>query len=198
MSRPSFSFPILPSHVPQFPVSITQKICRVILRLSGWRIVGEFPDVSKLVLIAAPHSSNWDAIWGLLFKLSLGLNIKFLVKSEAFFWPLGAILRKVGGIPADRTAAHGVVGQMKTQFIKHERFWLLIAPEGTRKRVNKWKSGFWYIAHNLKVPVLLIYFHYPEKVIGIGPLIETSVNLNIDMQRIREFYRPWQGKRHGT
>ncbi|MDR3387120.1 MAG: lysophospholipid acyltransferase family protein [Rudaea sp.] len=191
-------FPRVPPNVPQLGPSIAAPVCRWILARCGWRIAGEFPDVAKLVAIAAPHSSNWDLIWGLLFKIGLRLDLRFIGKREAFFWPLGPLLRSFGGIPVDRKAAHGVVGQMRRQFEAHEHFWLAIAPEGTRKKVHKWKSGFWHIAHDAGVPILPVYFHYPERIIGLGPLIHPGDDGAADMARIREFYKPWQGRNRGT
>jgi 1-acyl-sn-glycerol-3-phosphate acyltransferase len=161
-------------------------------------MVGEFPNVPKLVAIAAPHSSNWDAIIGLLFKVGLGIDVHFIAKQEAFFWPLGSLLRALGGIATDRNAAHGVVGQMNTAFSTNPKFWLAIAPEGTRKKVTKWKSGFWHIARRVGVPILPVYFHYPEKIIGLGPPIVPTENLEADMARVRAFYAPFQGKNRGT
>jgi len=154
--------------------------------------------VPKLVAIAAPHSSNWDVVFGLLVKIGLRLDVRFIGKREAFFWPLGALLRNFGGIPIDRSAAQNVVETMRGEFAQHDRLWLAIAPEGTRKPVKKWKSGFWRIAHDAGVPILPVYFHFPERVIGIGPLMHPSADLDADMARIREFYRPWKGKNRGT
>jgi 1-acyl-sn-glycerol-3-phosphate acyltransferase len=192
-------FPIVPSHVPLLPPShIVAPICRKIFERCGWRVVGELPNVPKLIAIAAPHSTNWDVVWGLLFKVGMRLDINFIGKREAFFWPLGAFLRRVGGISIDRASAHGVVGEMRLQFEQREKFWVAIAPEGTRKKVEKWKSGFWRIAREAKVPILPAYFHYPEKTIGLGPLFYPSDDLEADMVKIREFYRPWQGKNRGT
>jgi len=192
------ALPALPAHVPQYPPSLFAAICRGLLRLAGWRLAGEFPDVPKLVVIAAPHSSNWDAIIGMLFKVGLRLQVRFIGKREAFVWPLGPLLRALGGIPIDRSAAHGVVEAIQHEFLSHERFWFALAPEGTRKKVQKWKSGFWHIARATGVPILPVYFHYPEKTLGIGPLFQPSADLEADMARIREFYRPWQGRNHGT
>ena len=190
--------PALPPLAPQYPPSLFAALCRCVLRLMGWRLVGEFPDVAKLVLIAAPHSSNWDAIIGLLFKVGVRLQVRFIGKREAFVWPLGPVLRALGGIPIDRAAAHGVVEAIQHEFVTHDRFWFALAPEGTRRKVQKWKSGFWHIARAAGVPILPVYFHYPEKIIGIGPLFLPTDNLGADMARIREFYRPWQGKNRGT
>jgi len=171
---------------------------RTLLRLGGWRMVGEFPDVPKLVLIGAPHSSNWDGVWGFAAKLALGLDIRIVGKHQLFWWPLGALLRRFGVIAVDRQAAHGVVEQLAARIQGSERFWLGLAPEGTRKPVARWKTGFWKIAKAADVPVLPAYFHYPDKVIGIGPLFTLGDDMAADMDRIRAWYRPWQGKYHGT
>ena len=168
------------------------------LRLGGWRVVGEFPDLPRVVLIGAPHSSNWDGIWGFAAKLALGLDIRILGKHQLFWGPLGPLMRALGIIAINRGAASGVVGQMAQQFRGADRFWLGIAPEGTRKPVARWKTGFWKIAHAAQVPVLPVYFHYPDRVIGIGPPFATSHDMEADLVRLREWYRPWQGKHHGT
>ena len=190
--------PRIPPNMPQLRPSWAAAVCRWILATCGWRMVGELPDVPRLVAIAAPHSTNWDVIWGLLFKISLRLDVHFIGKREAFFWPLGPVLRAFGGIPVDRSAAHGLVGAMRHEFESRERFWLALAPEGTRKKVQKWKTGFWHIAREAGVPVLPVYFHYPEKTVGLGPLFHPTDDVAADMARIREFYRPWIGKNRGT
>jgi len=195
---PAPAMPAVPASVPRLAPSRSAALCRWTFARCGWRVAGEFPDVPKLVLIAAPHSTNWDVIWGLLVKYGLRLDVRFIGKREAFFWPLGPVLRRFGGIAIDRSSAHGVVGEMRRQFEQHERFWLAIAPEGTRKKVHKWKSGFWHIARAARVPILPIYFHYPEKTLGLGPLFHPGDDVDADMARIREFYRPWIGKNRGT
>ena len=191
-------FPTVPSNVPQLAPSRAAAMCRGWYARCGWRVVGELPDVSKLVVIAAPHSSNWDVFWGLLVKVGLRLDVRFIGKREAFFWPLGPLLRSFGGIAIDRRHAQNVVGEMAALFASNERMWLAIAPEGTRKKVKEWKSGFWRIACAANVPIAPVYFHYPEKIIGFGPLFHPSDNHDADMARIRKFYRPWQGKNRGT
>lgn len=196
MSAPVF--PTAPPQMPQFAPSGAGALCRWLFARYGWRIVGEFPDVPKLVAIAAPHSSNWDVIWGLLVKIGMRLNIRFIGKREAFFWPLGPILRGFGGIAIDRRHAQNVVTDMAAMFAQNEKLWLAVAPEGTRKKVKEWKSGFWRIARAANVPILPVYFHYPEKTIGLGPLMYPSDDLDADMAKIREFYKPWMGKNRGT
>jgi 1-acyl-sn-glycerol-3-phosphate acyltransferase len=156
------------------------------------------PDRPKLVLIAAPHSSWWDGVWGLLFRSALGVDVAFMAKRELFIGPLGWLLRKLGGIPIERDNPSGVVGQMTERFASADRFWLGITPEGTRKRVAKWKNGFWHIARKAGVPILPVYFDYPTRTIGLGPLFETSADLDADLAALRAFYAPWRGKHRGT
>lgn len=189
----------LPPNAPRTPSRPwLRALARGLLRLGGWRMVGRFPDLEKVVLIGAPHSSNWDGVWGYLAKFALGLDIHVLAKRELFWWPLGPVLRRLGVIPVDRGAARGLIEQVVERFDREERFWLGIAPEGTRKRVERWKPGFWKIASAAGVPVLPAYFHYPDKVIGIGEPFQLSGDMDADIARIRAWYAPWQGKHHGV
>ncbi len=198
-TRPARTEPLptrLPPDMPQFPDRSYRRFFRAWVRASGWRLEGELPDLPKLVLIIAPHSSWWDGILGLLFKVALGADIKFMGKRELFRGPLGALLRKLGGIPIERRAAHDVVGQMVERFQSRERLWLGIAPEGTRKAVSRWKSGFWHIARQAEVPILPGYFDYSRKVIGLGPLFHASADMEADIAALRAFYVPFRGKYH--
>lgn len=189
---------VLPAQVPRLHGHRGQRLARWLLRRAGWTLVGELPDVDRLVLIAAPHSSWWDGVWGLLMKMALGLDVSFMAKRELFVGPLGWLLRRLGGIPIERRVAGGVVAQMVARFERKQPLWLGITPEGTRKRVNTWKTGFWRIAHEAQVPVLPIWFHYPDRQIGVGALFQTSDDMAADMRRLREIYVPWQGRRRGV
>ncbi|WP_189457749.1 lysophospholipid acyltransferase family protein [Cognatilysobacter bugurensis] len=180
------------------PNRFARGLGRAVLRLGGWRVAGAFPDLPKLVLIGAPHSSNWDGVWGIAVKLALGLDVRILGKHQLFWGPLGPLMRALGVIAVNRNAARGVVDQVAARFHASDRFWIGIAPEGTRKPVERWKTGFWKIAHEAGVPVLPVYFHYPDRVIGIGPPFQTGDDLEHDLAQLRAFYRPWQGKHHGT
>ena len=171
---------------------------RTLLRLGGWRMVGTFPDIPKLVLIGAPHSSNWDGVWGFAAKLALGLDLRVLGKRELFWWPLGPLLRRLGVIAIDRNAAHGMVEQVVQRIQGADRVWFGLAPEGTRTAGVRWKTGFWKIAKAAEVPVLPAYFHYPDKTLGIGPPFTLTDDMAADIARIRYWYRPWQGRHHGT
>lgn len=184
----------LPPDVPQYPPNAFRRACAWLLRRCGWRMAGTFPNLGKLVLIAAPHSSWWDGVWGLLLKVALGVDIAFMGKRELFRGPLGWLLRHLGGVPIERSATHGVVEQMVARFQVSPRLWLGIAPEGTRKRVERWKSGFWHIAHAARVPILPVYFDYPSRTIGIGPLFRPGDDLDADLAALRAFYRPYRGR----
>jgi 1-acyl-sn-glycerol-3-phosphate acyltransferase len=190
----------LPPSVPQRPPNrFTRWLGRTVLRLGGWRMVGEFPDLPRAVLIGVPHSSNWDGVWGFAAKLGLGLDIRILGKDSLFRVPLlGGLLLRLGVIPVDRSAPHGVVAQAADMIRGADRFWFGLAPEGTRKPVPQWKTGFWKIAHTAGVPIVPAYFHYPDKVIGIGPPFHPGDDMEADLAALRAWYRPWQGRHHGT
>lgn len=180
------------------PNRLTRWAARALLRVGGWRIEGELPDQPKLVMIVAPHSSNWDGLWGMAVKIACGFEVKVLGKAQLFWWPLSLLLHRLGVIPIDRSAPQGTVRQAVDTIRKAEKIWFAITPEGTRKRVEHWKSGFLKIARAADVPILLAYFHYPEKTVGIGPLFWPSGDVAADMAAIREWYRPWVGKNRGT
>jgi 1-acyl-sn-glycerol-3-phosphate acyltransferase len=187
----------LPPSMPQLPSHAGRRLARWFVTRCGWKLGGEFPDVPRLVLIAAPHSSWWDGVWGLLVKIAIGADVSFMAKRELFIGPLGWVLRKLGGIPIERSATHGVVEQMAARFDGRARLWIGIAPEGTRKPVKHWRSGFWQIARAAGVPILPVYFHYPERTIGVGPLFETTEDRDADIRSLRAFYAPWRGKYRG-
>ncbi len=194
----SFRLAGLPACAPRAGNAFTRWLGRSVLRLGGWRLVGDFPAQNKLVIIAAPHSSGWDAFWGLAAKLALGLRLVFIGKQELFHGPLGWLLRRMGAMPVDRANAHGVVDQIVARFAQADTMWFVLAPEGTRKHVQQWKTGFWHIARDAGVPVLCAYFDYPGKTIGIGELFAMTADLKADMARVRDYYRPFRGKHRDT
>jgi len=171
-----------------------QQLAMLILKVGGWKMVGQWPDVPKMVMIAAPHSSGWDAVWGMAVKAAMGVDIVFIGKAELFWGPLGWILRKFGGRPVDRSAPGDIIDQIASQIRNSEKMWFVLAPEGTRKKVANWKSGFWKIAKRADVPVCCVWFHYPDKTIGVDQLITLSDSFENDMKRIREIYQPYVGK----
>lgn len=169
-----------------------------VLRLGGWRVVGPIPDIGRAVVIAAPHSSNWDGLWGLAAKLAMQVDARVLGKAQLFWWPMGPMLRAMGVIPLNRSAAQGTVGQAVDILKNSDGMWFALAPEGTRKPVKEWKGGFIKIARLAGVPIIPAYWHYPEKVVGFGPPFHTTGDDAADMAAIRQWYRAYQGKNRGT
>ena len=188
----------LPPNAPRMPRNrFIESLGRAILRAFGWRMVGGFPDIPKAVVIAAPHSSNWDGLLGFGAKFGMGVKLSILGKDALIRIPLlGRILRWQGVIPVDRSAPHGVVGQAAQAIRDADRMWYAIAPEGTRRWVDRWKPGFWHIARNAGVPVIPAYFDYANKVIGIGPPFELSDDMHADIARIQRWYKPYKGRNH--
>lgn len=197
INSPSILRDPLPPQVPQARRGRSQRIAQWLLERAGWKLTGKFPDVSRLVVLGAPHSSWWDGIWGMLVVIAIGVDITILGKRELFIWPLSSLLRWIGVVPVDRTATHGIVGDMSQRFAERRQLWVGIAPEGTRRRMPKWRSGFWHVARTADVPILPIAFHYPDKIIHVGPLFETSADVDADIEKLRSFYAPFQGKHRG-
>lgn len=185
---------LLPARTPRTGGRFGRWFGRSLMRLGGWRIEGAFPDLDKVVIIAAPHSSGWDAFWGLAAKLGMGLGIEFMGKAELFRGPLGWLLRRLGGIPTNRQDPRGLAGAMAERFAQRDRFWLTLAPEGTRRPGVRWKTGFWRIARAAGVPVHCAAFDYPNKRIVIGPTVQLSDDMAADLERIGAWYAQWQGK----
>lgn len=156
------------------------------MRLSGWELKGELPKEPKLVLAAAPHTSNWDFILAMLVVMALGIRISYLMKKEAFFWPFKGLFMRLGGIPIDRSAAKNLVEQITSWYEQHDKVWVVITPEGTRSKVDKWKSGFLRIAENAEVPVCLVSWDYPSKCMHVGPVWSLTGDHEADVAAIRK------------
>jgi len=187
--------PPLPANAPRSAGNaFSRAFGRAVLRLGGWRISGNWPDVAKVVVIVAPHSSAWDAIWGIAAKVAMGLDLMFIGKKEAFWGPVGWLLRLFGGVPVDRSAPGGVVDQVAGQIRAADRLWFVLAPEGTRRRVDKWKTGFWKIAHAAQVPVFCLGLDYPSRTIRLGELVTLSDDMEADTRRIRALFADCRGK----
>lgn len=170
-------------------------LARLVLRLGGWTPVGEAPDVPKAVIIAAPHTSNWDAVWALAYKVAVGLDIRFYAKHTLFWFPLGALLKGFGGIPLDRAVPGAAVNTAVRGFRDNDSFYFGLAPEGTRRWQPHWKSGFYRIAEQAGVPVILGFMDFGRKRVGIGPTIELSGDRAADLEKIAAFYADIQGCR---
>jgi 1-acyl-sn-glycerol-3-phosphate acyltransferase len=158
---------------------------RKALELAGWRVEGSFPDAPKMVLIVAPHTSNWDFPVGLMAKFALRLGCRYIAKHSLFWWPLGAFLRAVGGIPINRAAAADFVGETVRIFDAREKLVLVITPEGTRSRVERWKTGFHRIARAANVPIVLVTFDYGCKLVRLGPAFAATDDYERDAAAIQ-------------
>jgi 1-acyl-sn-glycerol-3-phosphate acyltransferase len=154
----------------------------------GWSIEGRLPNVPKCVAIAAPHTSNWDFWFGIAAVFALGLRVDWIGKHTLFRWPFGYLMRWIGGTPVARESSEGRVGTIVDAMARRPRFVLGLSPEGTRRRVERWKTGFYHVAHQAGVPILLGYFDYGRKVVGLGPLFEPTGDLDADVDEIRGFY----------
>jgi 1-acyl-sn-glycerol-3-phosphate acyltransferase len=170
----------------------------LILRLAGWKVAGGLPPgIKKCVVIVAPHTSMWDFVVGRLAFTVLGIRVKFLIKKEAFKKGLGPLLKRLGGIPIDRSKSNNMVDQVAELFQHYESLYIAITPEGTRSLVTNWKRGYYYIALRAKVPIILGFLDYKEKRCGLDRIMIPSGNYEEDFKQIEAFYRGRQGKHPG-
>jgi 1-acyl-sn-glycerol-3-phosphate acyltransferase len=164
------------------------------LRLFGWRLHGEGLKYRKFVLIAAPHTSNWDLPFMLATAYALDVHISWFGKHTLFAPPWGWFMRRLGGIAVDRRAPQSLVAQIADKFEHSNDLVLAVSPEGTRSRAAWWKSGFYQIAKQAGVPIGLGYLDYQRKLCGVGMFVFPTGNVSEDMNRIRAFYRDIRGK----
>ncbi len=164
-------------------------LSKLILKLLGWKEVGSFPEGKKFVIVAAPHTSSWDFIIGHLYYNSIGKRVSYMIKGAYFFFPLGLILKALGAIPVYKNNRIGLGDQMIQEFAKHNEFLLTIAPEGTRKKVNRWKKGFYYIAQGAQVPIVLGTLNFENKTIGASGVFYPTGNMDADIKEIRSYYK---------
>ena len=188
MSDSTALVPALPPNVPRRQRHVLQRLGLTGLRLMRWRVTGEFPDLRKFVIIVAPHTSNWDFVVGLLCDLALDLDAVWLAKHTIFVGPFGSWLKSLGGIPVVRKASHNVVSQAAAEFARRDRMVLAVAPEGTRSKVESWKSGYWHIARAAGVPIVPVGFDFVRRAAVIGPLRFTTDSLEEDEASLKEFF----------
>ncbi len=172
-----------------------QAIAKLILKIGGWEMAGELPAEKRAVVIAAPHTSNWDGFWALVYKVAVQLDIHFFAKQSLFWFPLNILLGALGGVPLDRKRAGSAVDQAIEMFNTTESYYFGLAPEGTRSRADHWKSGFYRIAEGADVPVVLGFLDYGKRRIGIGPTLKLSGDPQKDLEFFREFYSDIEGRR---
>ena len=174
--------------------NILQGLSILVLKIFGWRRSGQVPNIPKFVLIAAPHTSNWDFPITLAIVLAFKMRLHWLGKEALFRWPYGSLFSWLGGIPVNRSKSSDVVAQTIQVFKDKAKMIMMLAPEGTRKKVTYWKTGFYHIANGANVPIVLGFLDYMRKVGGIGPTLIPTGNIESDMAKIRAFYHTISGK----
>ena len=193
--RPRLVIPRLGGCVPQRGNRFSRWLGRLMMRIGRWRISGELPNVPRCVLVVAPHSSNWDFPAGLGAKWALGLKVTFLGKDTLFHFPLGNVLRWLGGVPVDRAHGAPVVNAAVEALEEASQLWLVIAPEGTRSAVARWKTGFHRIALQAGVPVLPVALDWGRKQIRIFGLFQPGPDMDADVERLMRLYQDVRPRR---
>ena len=169
---------------------------RIFLRVNGWTVEGSLPpEAAKSVLIAAPHTSNWDLPYTLMVAFVLRLNVYWIGKSSLFRWPFGPVMRWLGGIAVDRDKSSNLVAASAEAIVRADGpVQLVVPPEGTRGKTRHWKTGFYFIALQARVPIVLAYMDYERKVSGLGPIFKPTGDVDADMVEIKRFYAPIKGR----
>ncbi len=187
--------PRLGPSVPQYRGRLLHAIGHAMLRLAGWQLAGTIPDLPRFLIIVAPHTSNWDFVVAVATKWALGLKVSFLGKDTLFLPPLGWLMRRLGGIPVDRRAANAMVDRSAAEFARREQLILVLAPEGTRRKVEKWRSGFWHIARSADVPIVCAALDWKRRVVRFGPtvLVRADTEPADDIARIKANYADVRG-----
>jgi 1-acyl-sn-glycerol-3-phosphate acyltransferase len=175
---------------PRSPGRFTRALGRRLLRLWGWRIEGGPLDQPRCVMVVAPHTSNWDFIHGLCAKWALGLSVRFLAKHTLFRFPFSAFLRAIGGIPVDRRATNGLVERVASLFVPDAPLYLVVTPEGTRRRVPTWRTGFHRIAVAAGVPILPVAFDYPARTVRLLRYYTPTGDYAADLRALSEHFTP--------
>lgn len=166
----------------------------LVLKLCGWKVVNVAPTTGSYLIIAAPHTSNWDFPLGIAIAFHLRLKVYFIAKHTLFNGFAGPIMRWLGGVPLNRGASTNFVDASVEIYANSENLIFAIAPEGTRSSVGRWKTGFYHMAKGANVPLALAYFDFSKRVGGIGKMLNTTENIDADMQAIADFYEPIMGK----
>ena len=181
--------------IPRRGSALLRAIGRGVLRAMGWRIEGEIPDVPRIVISVAPHTSNWDFVVGMAAMFALDLRMSFLAKHTLFRRPFGPFMRWVGGIAVDRASPHGVVGDAVAAFAREEKRVLGIAPQGTRRAGARYRSGFIHIARGARVPILLATLDYGARCVRLGPTYTPGEDVEAELARVESFYADVRGKK---
>ncbi|MGB0496401.1 MAG: lysophospholipid acyltransferase family protein [Kangiellaceae bacterium] len=172
------------------------KLANMILKLFGWKLIGELPSINKFVVIIAPHTSNWDFFVFILVKFACKVKVSFIGKHTIFIGPIGWVLRKLGGIPVKRSSSNNVVTAIVHEFSQREQMIFALSPEGTRSYLDHWKSGFYHIAKEANVPVVTAFLDVKTKNIGWGPIFYLTDDKHEDLKLIGSFYQDKIGFKH--
>jgi 1-acyl-sn-glycerol-3-phosphate acyltransferase len=170
-------------------------LARLVLRLMRWTTVVQEPIPDRCVVIAGPHTTNWDFVVMVSMARVKGVSIRWLGKDALFRPPLGWLMRAMGGLPVQRNSANGMVAALAAEFSKHDVLHLVVPAEGTRSRTEYWKSGFYRIALAADVPVVCAFVDGPTRTGGFGPVIDLTGNVRADMDKVRAFYATKDGLR---
>src|SRR5262245_21221531 len=176
------------------PLPFGTRAGKLIAKAAGWTIEIQQPLPPRCVIAGAPHTSNWDFVLALVFILATGLDIRWAGKHTLFRWPFGRLMRALVGIPINRGARENVVEQMVAAFRGNESLKVVFAPEGTRSKTTHWRTGFYYIALCANVPIVMGYVDYARRVVGLGPALQPTGDIQADFAIIREFFAPIVGK----
>jgi 1-acyl-sn-glycerol-3-phosphate acyltransferase len=189
MQRTLFDTPVVNTILRAFSVHF--------LRMTGWQVQGTLPPgARKSVLIAAPHTSNWDLPYTLMLAFVLQLNVHWMGKASLFRWPFGPVMRWLGGIAVDRSRSGNLVAASAAALVAADGpTQLVVPPEGTRGKTRQWKTGFYYIALEARVPIVLAFVDYERKIGGLGPVFAPTGDVEADLAQIKRFYAPIKGKR---
>lgn len=171
-----------------WPARVLRRVITAWFTRQGWSIEGIVPSPRRFVIIAAPHTSNWDFLYFIGGTAQLGLDAAFMGKMSLFRWPFAKLMRDMGGIAVDRSSSHNYVDLMIAEFAKRAEFMLTIAPEGTRGKVRQWKTGFYHIAMGANVPIVCGLMDYRRKIVGLGPAIWPTGDYDKDMEQVRGYY----------
>ncbi|MFZ5991719.1 MAG: lysophospholipid acyltransferase family protein [Deinococcota bacterium] len=170
------------------PRGLRQRLAAGILNLLGWKVVLEPPPGPKVVMVGYPHTSNVDFFYAILWAWATGRKMSWIGKRQLFNGLMGPIMRRLGGIPVDRDKTKNFVKQVAEIFAQREELWLVIAAEGTRSRADYWRSGFYYMALEAKVPIALAYLDYSRKEAGVGGYFMPSGDIAKDFEIVQKFY----------
>jgi len=188
MHRTIFDTPVVNTVLRGFSLTV--------LKLTGWKVSGQLPANGRTcVLIAAPHTSNWDLPYTLMVAFALRLNIYWMGKEQIFSPPFRGLMMWLGGIPVRRESANNLVAaSIEALQTAQGPVQLVVPPEGTRSKARYWKTGFYYIAAGARVPIVMAYMDYERKTSGLGPVFEPTGDIGADMVTIKAFYAPFKGK----